>query len=234
MTRFMSAGLTCHGLEFSRRGTERPVLEAFEADFPCGQIAWISGPTGAGKSTCLHLLAGLLHPSRGEIRADGQPVSRWLSAHRDRWRRQVGIVFQHHRLVSDLTVLENVMLPLIPRSRPLHDLRQRARDILERVELTDVAGRRAASISGGERQRAAVARALVAAPRYVLADEPFAHQDDAHARVLLALLGDTANDGSAVVIAAHGASIPPTGAIDRRWQLDRGRIQEVTCPSTPC
>lgn len=229
----MTAGLTCHGLEFCRRGTARPVLEAVEADFPCGQIAWISGPTGAGKSTCLHLLAGLLHPSRGEIRADDQPVSRWLSAHRDRWRRQVGIVFQHHRLVPDLTVLENAMLPLIPRSQPLHDLRHRARDILERVDLTGVAGRRATSLSGGERQRAAVARALVAAPRYILADEPFAHQDEAHARILLALLDDAAKNGSAVIIAAHGASIPPTGAIDRRWQLARGRIQEVTCPSIP-
>ncbi len=230
----MSAGLTCHDLEFNRRGTVRPVLEAIEADFPCGQIAWISGPTGAGKSTCLHLLAGLLHPSGGEIRADGQPVSRWLSAHRDRWRRQVGIVFQHHRLVSDLTVLENVMLPLIPRSRPLRDLRHRAHDILERVDLTDVAGRCAASISGGERQRAAVARALVAAPRYVLADEPFAHQDDDHARSLFALLANAAQKGSAVIIAAHGAGIPPAGAIDRRWQLAGGRMQELTCPSIPC
>ena len=229
----MTAGLTCHGLEFCRRGAERPVLEAIEADFPCGQIAWISGPTGAGKSTCLHLLAGLLHPSRGEIRADGQPVSRWLNAHRDRWRRQVGIVFQHHRLVPDLTVLENVMLPLIPRAQTLHGLRHHARAILERVDLTDVAGRRATSISGGERQRAAVARALVAAPRYVLADEPFAHQDDAHARMLLELLREAAEDGRAVIIAAHGASIPPAGTIDRRWQLARGRIQEVTCPSIP-
>lgn len=229
----MTAGLTCHGLDFYRRGAQRPVLESVEADFPCGQIAWISGPTGAGKSTCLHLLAGLLHPSRGEIRADGQPVSRWLSAHRDRWRRQVGIVFQHHRLVSDLTVLENVMLPLIPRAQPLHNLRHRARDILERVDLTGVAGRRAMSISGGERQRATVARALVAAPRYVLADEPFAHQDDAHARMLLALLHDAAEDGSAVIIAAHGASIPPAGVIDRRWQLARGCMQEVACPSIP-
>ena len=227
MTRLMTAGLTCHGLEFSRRGAKRPVLTAVEADFPCGQIAWISGPTGAGKSTCLHLLAGLLHPSRGEIRADGQPVSRWLSAHRDRWRRQVGIVFQHHRLVPELTVLENVMLPLIPRSGPLHDLRRRARDILEHVDLAAVAGRRAISISGGERQRTAVARALVTSPRYVLADEPFAHQDEAHARLLLALLGDAAQNGSAVIIAAHGAGILPAGGIDRRWRLTRGRMQEV-------
>ena len=227
----MTAGLTCHGLEFCRQGAGRPVLEAVEADFPCGQIAWISGPTGAGKSTCLHLLAGLLHPTRGEIRADGQPVSRWLNAHRDRWRRQVGIVFQHHRLVPDLTVLENVMLPLIPRAQTLHDLRRRARAILKRVDLTGVAGRRATSISGGERQRAAVARALVATPRYVLADEPFAHQDDAHARMLLELLSEAAEDGRAVIIAAHGASIPPAGTIDRRWQLDRGRMQEVACSS---
>jgi ABC-type ATPase involved in cell division len=207
---------------------------AFEADFPSGQIAWISGPTGAGKSTLLHLLAGLLRPSRGEILADGQPVSRWLVAHRDRWRRQLGIVFQHDRLIEGLTIMENVMLPLIPQSPGLRELRRRARHVLEQVDLVEHAGRLAAELSGGERQRAAAARALVVAPRFLLADEPFAHQDEGHARILQNLFRATAQKGTTVIIAAHGATIPDTGDIDRHWKLADGRLEEASCPSTPC
>lgn len=209
------------------------MLEAVEAHFQPGQMAWVSGPTGAGKSTLLHLLAGLRRPSRGEIRADGQPVSRWLTAHRDRWRRQLGIIFQHDRLITDLTVLENVMLPLVPRASSLRELRTRARHVLAQVDLTGCAGRPAAELSGGERQRAAAARALVADPRFLLADEPFAHQDDTHARTLHALFRRAAQEGAVVIIAAHGTGHPDMDTIDRHWQLVDGGLREFSCPSTP-
>ncbi len=231
------AGLTCRNLGFSHRSTggrEHPVLEAVDVHFATGQIAWISGPTGAGKSTLLHLLAGLRRPDRGEIKADGQPVSRWLSAHRDRWRRSLGIIFQHDHLVADLSVLENVMLPLIPRTADLKALRSRALQMLKAVDLEDCAGRLPTRLSGGERQRASAARALMADPRYLLADEPFAHQDEAHARGLLALLRARARDGATVIIAAHSATRAMDGNHDRHWQLAGGRLEEAACPSTPC
>jgi ABC-type ATPase involved in cell division len=233
----MSGGLTCHAVGFShskaRDGT-RPVLDGVEAHFSSGQITWISGPTGAGKSTLLHLLAGLRRPCRGEVRADGQPVSRWLASHRDRWRRQLGIIFQHDRLVPDLTVLENVMLPLIPRASRLRELRDRARHVLAQVDLSDGAGRLPTELSGGERQRAAAARALVVAPRFLLADEPFAHQDETHARTLHGLFRARARAGAVVIVAAHGETLPDREDIDRHWQLTDGRLEAPTCPSTPC
>lgn len=233
----MSGGLTCHAVGFSHhnaRGDARPVLEAVEAHFPAGQINWISGPTGAGKSTLLHLLAGLRRPCQGEIRADGQPVSRWLAAHRDRWRRQLGIIFQHDRLLADLTVLENVMLPLIPHASSLRELRNRARRVLAQVDLADAARRSPTELSGGERQRAAAARALVVAPRFLLADEPFAHQDEAHARALQGLFRARARAGAAVIVAAHGKTLPDREDIDRHWQLTDGRLEALACPFTPC
>jgi ABC-type lipoprotein export system ATPase subunit len=230
-------GLTCRAIEFRRRTSAAdapPVLETINADFPAGQISWIGGPTGAGKSTLLHLLAGLLRPFKGVIMADGQPVSRWLAAHRDRWRRQVGIIFQQGHLVTDLTVLENVMLPLIPCATGFTALRRRGRQILEQVDLADRAGRKVAALSGGERQRAAAARALVVAPRFLLADEPFAHQDAAHARRLQSLFRAEAQKGATVIITAHKATLPDRRDIDRHWELNHGRLQEVSCPSTPC
>ncbi len=223
-------GLTCQDLGFSHRsarGAEHPVLGAVNAHFAPGQVAWIGGATGAGKSTLLHLLAGLRRPCRGEILADGQPVSRWLTAHRDRWRRQLGIMFQHDHLIADLTVLENVMLPLIPRATDLRALRSRALQMLTAVDLESCAGRPATELSGGERQRAAAARALVPAPRFLLADEPFAHQDDAHTRALLDLLRATAQTGAAVISAAHETRRPLSRGMDRRWQLPGGGLQEL-------
>ena len=232
-----SAGLTCRALGFSHRsadGAPKPVLASINAHFAAGEVAWISGPTGAGKSTLLHLLAGLRRPSEGEILADDQPVSRWLAAHRDRWRRHLGIIFQQDHLVAGLSILENVMLPLIPRSTDLRALRARARETLQAVDLEDGAARRPAELSGGERQRAAAARALVAVPRFLLADEPFAHQDDAHARALLDLLYARARQGATVIIAAHAANRPMSGADDRHWRLAGGGLEETACPSTPC
>ena len=232
-----SAGLTCRALGFRHRnadGAPKPVLASINAHFAAGEVAWISGPTGAGKSTLLHLLAGLRRPSEGEILADDQPVSRWLAAHRDRWRRHLGIIFQQDHLVAGLSILENVMLPLIPRSTDLRALRARAHESLQAVDLEDGAARRPAELSGGERQRAAAARALVAAPRYLLVDEPFAHQDDAHARDLLDLLYARARQGATVIIAAHAANRPMSGADDRHWRLAGGGLEETVCPSTPC
>ncbi len=225
-----SAGLTCRELGFSHRGsgsTQNRVLASVNVHFAAGKVAWISGVTGAGKTTLLHLLAGLCRPSEGDILADGQPVSRWLTAHRDRWRRRLGIIFQQDHLVAGLSVLENVMLPLIPRSTGLGALRTRALEILKAVDLEDDAGRPATELSGGERQRAAAARALVAAPHFLLADEPFAHQDEAHARALLALLRARARQGAAVIIAAHAGNQPMRDADDRHWQLAEGGLKEM-------
>lgn len=233
----MTDGLTCQDVAFrhrTHRAAAQPLFETRKAHFPCGRLSWISGVTGAGKSTLLHLLAGLQRPWQGEIQADGQPVSRWLAAHRDRWRRQLGIIFQRDRLLADLSVLENVMLPLIPRGLGPGRMRTRAQHWLRQVDLADHAARPAGELSGGERQRTAAARALVGDPRFILADEPFAHQDAAHARLLLDLLRQAAQSGAAVIIAAHDTGRPPGAAVDHQWRLADGRLEECKCPSTPC
>ena len=134
----MDSALVCQDISLLRRGWEgsqHAVLKSVSAVFKAGQVAIISGSTGAGKSTLLHILAGLMRPSQGQILADNRPVSRWNTAHRDRWRRKVGIVFQHPRLLNELTVLENVILPIIPRVGSIARLRQRG-------ETSLIAGRR--------------------------------------------------------------------------------------------
>jgi len=225
----VSTVLECRNLTYAYPNGEPsatpPLLRNIDAVFPGGRVVLISGQSGAGKSTLLHLLAGLLQPTSGEILADGQPVSRWLTAHRDRWRRQVGIVFQQDYLVSELTVLENVMLPLIPRSGSPRYWRKSSQTILARLNAGELVGQSVSTLSGGQRQRVATARALVDAPDYILADEPAAHQDLENAQRLGHLLRQAAERGAVVVVAAHDRHVDEWLRVDQHLLLANGNLE---------
>ena len=223
--------LACRQLTYgyptnARPSAAAPLLRNIDAVFPGGHVVLVSGRNGAGKSTLLHLLAGLLRPTSGEIAADGQPVSRWLTAHRDRWRRRVGIIFQQDRLLSDLTVLENVILPLVPRLGGPRHWRTCGRAMLAQLNADDLARQSVSALSGGQRQRVAAARALVDAPDYVVADEPTAHQDLDNARRLGQLLRQTADRGAVVVVAAHDRHVDEWLDVDQHLILDNGYLMD--------
>jgi ABC-type lipoprotein export system ATPase subunit len=218
----LTAGLACRRLDFrwpGKQSHEPLVLKAVNANFPPGTVSLVTGETGAGKSTFLHLLAGLLRPTSGEIWTDGQPVSRWTARHRDRWRRQVGIVFQNLALMPDLTVAENLLLPLIPRGitwpRMQIDIRRQLAD----ARLSDLAHTMTHRLSGGQRQRLAVARALVVRPRFILADEPTAFQDDDHAAQIRTQLVTAAGEGAVVVVCSHDPRLRSSTRVHRRFHL---------------
>ena len=184
-------------------GGKQQILRRIEACFPAGSICELEGPNGAGKSTLLHVMAGLLRPTEGEVLFNGMPVSRWSAGHRDRWRRQVGIVFQDLHLLEDLTALENVMLPLIPRGLPVGELRQKARLAMDRLGAADLAALPVGQLSGGQRQRIAVARSVAAPPALLLADEPGAHQDSRGKDLLRVLFSDLQKQGTTIVVAGQ-------------------------------
>jgi ABC-type lipoprotein export system ATPase subunit len=226
----MERGIECRRLTVARRtsdGREKVVIDNLSAQFETGQMAVISGATGAGKSSLLHVLAGLLRPVQGEVVVDGEVVSRWVSSHRDRWRRRVGIVFQHDRLLGDLSTVENVLLPLIPRGGSLKECRRSALAALSRLSVCPLADRIVRNLSGGERQRVAIARALVAQPSFLFADEPTAHQDHESAEVILKTLTAAATEGAVVVVTAHDPRILEAGATGGRFQLVHGRLKAL-------
>ncbi len=167
-----------------------------------GQARVLLGPSGSGKTTLMHLLAGILTPSGGTVFWEGQPVSRWPEERRVRLRRRyLGLVFQHHYLLPELTALENAMLAGWILGRPDAE---RARSLLGRLGLAERAHLKPEALSGGERQRVAVARALYARPRLLLADEPTGSLDPANARAVLeALLRLAREEGAAVLLATH-------------------------------
>jgi lipoprotein-releasing system ATP-binding protein len=226
----MISGITCRDLCYALptgNGESRLVLDNLNARFPAGRISIISGAVGAGKSTLLHILAGLSRPTSGEVLVNEQAVSRWAGAHRDRWRRQVGIVFQHYHLLYDFTLLENVMLPLIPLGYGLSECRRRAAEAMQKTATSHLAGRPVNSLSGGERQKTALARALVTRPAYLLADEPTAHQDTANAHRVMNLLRECAASNAVVIIATHESEL--AGPIDDpvRYRLVEGRLEAI-------
>jgi len=204
-------------------GFRYPGLELFsDLSFALnkGEVRVLLGPSGSGKTTLVHLLAGILTPTSGTVYWEDRPISAWPEERRVRLRRTfLGMVFQHHYLLPELTALENAGLPGWIAGRPDP---KRAQALLNRVGLGEKARLLPAELSGGERQRVAVARALYLPPRLVLADEPTGALDPDNARRVLDLLLKLAGEaGAAVLIATHDerlvAGLPG-------WRIERGRL----------
>lgn len=222
--------LSCHDLCFSRPASdqgEKIILDRINCSFPSGEVSLITGVTGAGKSTLLHILAGLIRPTSGEVRADGHPVSRWVTAHKDLWRRKVGIVFQQTRLMRGMTALENVVLPLIPRGSSISEIRHAGMESLVKLGMGHLAGERVSGLSGGERQRIAIARAIAAGSEALFADEPTAHQDDESAGQVLDAVKAKSREGGIIVLVAHDHRILKNGIADRHFAIENGRLRRV-------
>ena len=210
---------------FGRSGpSRRSALTIDRLEIQRGRSTGVRGPSGAGKSTLLAALAGLLAPITGRIFADDVDLSRLTPRRLERWRRtKVGLIFQDFHLVDELSLVENVLLPLrFDRFRIDDAERERAVGLLARLGLADVA-RRVGRLSRGERQRVAVARALVRSPEVVLADEPTASLDPESATLVADLLIDHVRDsGACVVIASHDAEV--LARTDATLQLIDGHL----------
>lgn len=208
---------------FSTPGGPLTVLAGVDLDVAAGETWAIQGPSGSGKSTLLHLLAGLDRPTEGEVWWGDLAVHDLATEAAARARAgRVGLVFQQHHLLSDLTALENVTLP--GRVHGHVDL-DRGRALLDNVGMTARADARPKTLSGGERLRVAVARALYASPRVVLADEPTGSLDRASADAVVdVLLRAAATDGAAVVLVTHDERV--AARTDRRARLEDGRLVE--------
>jgi putative ABC transport system ATP-binding protein len=202
-----------------------PLFESVDLDVKRGEWVAIAGESGSGKSTLLNIIAGLDRPDRGEVRLDSRPLDYGDDDSLALWRRrQVGFVFQAFHLLPYLSVRENVSLPLALLGVPPGERARRAQAALESVALGALGERRPGTLSGGEAQRAAIARALVHAPGLVLADEPTGNLDEANAAAVLACLGEAVRRaGAAALMVTH--SRKAASAADRVMRLAGGRLQ---------
>jgi putative ABC transport system ATP-binding protein len=203
----------------------RPVvaLESIDLAVSSGEFLAVMGPSGGGKSTLLHLVAGIDRPTSGSVRVGGRDVAtlseRELTLYR---RREVGVVFQFFNLLPHLTVRENVELPrLLDGNR---DAPERARELLDRVNLAGRSEAHPYELSGGEMQRAAIARGLVTGARLLLADEPTGNLDSRHGEEVLSLLDEVRRErGVTVILATHSETAARRS--DRIVELRDGRLE---------
>lgn len=169
--------------------TRVEVLHGFDLQVESGEMLAVVGPSGVGKSTLLHLLGLLDRPDAGSLELFGTDTGGLAVQERARWRnRFIGFVFQFHALLPEFTLAENAAMPLLIAGVRRREALARAADLLEQVGLTPRANHFPDQLSGGEQQRGALARALVAGPRLLLADEPTGNLDAANARTVFALL----------------------------------------------
>jgi putative ABC transport system ATP-binding protein len=201
------------------------VLDGVSLTVPAGQFLSIMGPSGSGKSTLLNLVAGLDTPTAGRVLIDGMDIAALSDDERSNLRlHHVGIVFQSFNLFPTFTVEENVMWPLEFLGTGTRAARARARAALDQVDLAHAThARRPAELSGGEQQRAAIARALVASPAVLLADEPTGNLDSVTGQLMLDLLRRVNREQTiTVVMVTHSAAAATHG--DRTIELRDGRI----------
>jgi ABC-type lipoprotein export system ATPase subunit len=203
---------------------EFPALKGINLQMCYGQFVSIVGKSGCGKSTLLNMLTGIDHPTSGEVIVGGQNIYQMTESERALWRgRNVGIVFQFFQLLPTLTLLENTMLPMDycdihrPSERP-----QRAMELLARVGLGEHAYKLPASVSSGQQQSAAIARALATNAPIIVADEPTGNLDTKSAEAILHLFGELADQGKTILLVTHDPSF--TKATDQTVILSDGEI----------
>ena len=212
--------------EFPTTVGKLEVLKGVTLTVEKGEMTAVTGASGVGKSTLLHILGGLDRPTRGSVIVADHSFEGMSEKELARFRnRKVGFVFQHHYLLDDFTALENVMIPMIIASVNRDEARARGELLIEKVGLSNRLTHRPSELSGGEQQRVAVARALANDPEIVLADEPSGNLDTATGRKLHELLFNLKSDKSvSFVIATHNREL--ADSCDREFQLVDGHLAD--------
>ncbi|MBA7652490.1 Lipoprotein-releasing system ATP-binding protein LolD [subsurface metagenome] len=201
------------------------VLQGIDIDVNKGDFISITGPSGSGKSTLLHILGGLQHPDKGEVILDGK----LLYSHPDRElakirNERIGFIFQFHYLLSDFTVLENIMIPLLIKGTNRSVAEEKVKELLLMVDLEDRAHHKPQTLSGGERQRVAVLRAIINQPSLLLADEPTGDLDWEHANTILQMLMDLHKEKEmTIIIVTHNKRVAKIAK--NTYNLTKGRLE---------
>ncbi len=206
---------------FRKNGSEVTSLDRFTAKVAKGEFVAVRGPSGSGKTTLLLTLGGMQRPSDGSVQLAGRDLYALSPAERARLRSsEIGFVFQMFHLVPYLDLLGNVLLACP--GKPSAEVRQRAGGLMDELGLADRASHRPGELSAGERQRLAVARALLNRPKLILADEPTGNLDPENAAEVIRHLAEFHRGGGTVVLVTHGAAADAHA--DRTLRLEQGRL----------
>ncbi|MDD1605950.1 MAG: ABC transporter ATP-binding protein [Methylococcaceae bacterium] len=204
----------------------QPVLHDISLEINAGEFVAIVGPSGNGKSTLLNLLAGIDKPSQGQVHVCGSALHKLKEEQLSVWRgANIGIVFQFFQLLPSLSLLQNILLPMdFVAKKPRRERLERARYLLELVGLTDQAQQLPSQVSGGQQQRAAIARALANDPQLIVADEPTGNLDAETADTVFELFLKLNQQGKTLVMVTHNETLAESAS--RRIVIHSGRIYD--------
>ena len=208
---------------FKTEEVETWALDQVSLSVENGEFVAVMGPSGCGKSTLLHILGLLDTASSGTYLLDGQDVSGYSERQRNALRKgTLGFVFQSFNLIDELTVEENIALPLLYMGVPAEERRKRVEEAMARMDITHRAKHYPRQISGGQQQRTAIARAIVTRPKLILADEPTGNLDSKNGKEVMGLLGELHREGTTIVMVTH--SKHDAGYADRIVHLFDGHV----------
>ena len=209
------------------RPNEFAALQGISLSVEASKMTVFKGPSGSGKTTLLSLIGCMSRPTSGSIVVDGRDVAKLSEEVLTGVRRQLfGFIFQQFNLISAVSAIDNVMLPLYPTAVKPSEMRRRAEAALAALGLGGKTARRARELSGGEQQRVAIARALVNQPEIIIADEPTAHLDRRLSDELMEILQGLNRDGKTVVISTHDALVYGHPMVDRVIAMRDGEIED--------
>jgi cell division transport system ATP-binding protein len=211
---------------YKRYPNGREALSELSFDLASGEMAFLTGHSGAGKSTVLKLIALLERPTRGQVVVNGVGTSKVTRRHIPPFRRQVGVVFQDHRLLTDRPVYDNVALPLVIAGVPGKDIGKRVRAALDQVGLLGKEKSFPTELSAGEQQRVGIARAVIAKPPVLIADEPTGNLDPDLALEVMNVFKRLNDVGVTVLVATHDVHVIERLRI-RRIHIEQGRLAGV-------
>ncbi len=198
-------------------------LRGVDLQVAAGEFVAVVGPSGSGKSTLINMITGIDRPTTGEVYVAGERLTEMSENQVAKWRgRNVGVVFQFFQLLPTLTVLENVMMPMHYCGTYKGERRERAMELLELVEIPDTADKYPSQISGGQQQRAAIARALANDPKLIVGDEPTGNLDTVSAGLVFGLFEDLVEGGKTIIMVTHDWEL--AGNIPRVEEVRNGML----------
>ncbi|MBI5465200.1 ATP-binding cassette domain-containing protein [Candidatus Gottesmanbacteria bacterium] len=204
-------------------GSDQVALDNVSLQIKDQEFLFVVGPTGSGKTTLIRLLIRDILPDSGKIIVDQDEVTKKNFSQISQLRRKIGVVFQDFKLLWERTVAENVALPLEILGKPAKEIKNKVNDLLKKFNLTQLSNKFPVQLSGGELQRVVIARAMIANPKILLADEPTGNLDPATSWEIVKLLSDINKSGTTVIMATHNVDI--VNSLGKRVvRLEHGKI----------
>lgn len=212
---------------YKTRAGEIHALRGVDFEVDEGEFVAVVGPSGSGKSTLINMITGIDRPSTGEVFVAGERLTKMNENQVAKWRgKNVGVVFQFFQLLPTLTVMENIMMPMNYAGTYKGQRKDRAMELMELVDIGDLGNKYPSQISGGQQQRAAIARALANNPKVLVGDEPTGNLDLVSAGLIFALFEDLVANGTTIVMVTHDKEL--AGQVPRVVEVRDGRILSET------